>query len=106
MVSIVAKFRKDAGTNGLAFDASGNLFVSNYESGVINKITPDGTTSRFADLGKKPEPFGITFGPDGNLYVAVLTGITVITPDGVVSTLAKTGHVPNILRFGLEPSEP
>lgn len=39
------------GPQGLAFDRSGNLFVSDYGRNVIGKIAPDGSYSRFAGSG-------------------------------------------------------
>ena len=77
---------------GLAFDASGNLYVSNYGNGnglTVTKITPDGTQSTFANglVG----PGGLAFDQNGNLFVANIAGTTIteITPAGVKSTFAS-----------------
>ena len=56
-------------TQGLAFDAAGNLYVANAANNTIEKFTPDGTGSVFisTDLNS---PSGLAFDAAGNLYVA------------------------------------
>ena len=61
---------------GLAFDASGNLFVSNsgtngtYRSSIL-KIAPDGSITTFANPNASlKQPCGIAFDSAGNLFVA------------------------------------
>jgi sugar lactone lactonase YvrE len=71
----------------LAFDAVGNLYVTNpsmtgYDA--IHRITPEGEVQVFvADLGR---PQGLTFDAQGNLYVVAhrrgRAGIVKITPQG------------------------
>ena len=52
---------------GVAIDANNNVFVNNYQSGVLSKITPDGTKTAFAtDLNG---PAGLAFDSNGYLYV-------------------------------------
>jgi sugar lactone lactonase YvrE len=75
---------------GMAFDAAGDLFVSNTSNGTISEITPSGVVTTFASgLG---EPEGLVFGSNGNLFVAGGTSnkIYEITPGGVVSTFASS----------------
>src|SRR5215467_12246859 len=78
--------------NGLAFDASGNLYVANYGDNTIEKFTPDGVGSVFANTGLNG-PWGLVFDKAGNLYAANYWGNSVskITPAGVVSTFFSTG---------------
>ena len=53
---------------GLAFDASGNLYVANYGNSTISKVTPGGTVSTFVSSGLSG-PIGLAFDASGNLYV-------------------------------------
>lgn len=78
---------------GLALDANGNLFESQFDvdsnnNAVINKITPSGTVTAFATVPNSQ--YGDAFDSQGNLYVASTGGNSVskITPTGVVSTFA------------------
>jgi hypothetical protein len=87
---------------GLAFDPSGNLFVStvngNDSTGEIRKFGADGTeiTPRFA-TGLTKAPRGLAFDSAGNLFLAEIgipgtatTGdILEFTPDGTQSVFAS-----------------
>jgi sugar lactone lactonase YvrE len=100
-----AKFSLPA---GLAVDSNGNVFVSDTGNSIIRKITPTGVVTTFAgSIGTSGTadgtgsaarffvPRGLAFDAVGNLYVAD-TGnhtIRVITPAGVVSTVAGLGGV-------------
>lgn len=91
--------------NMLAFDANGNLFVTDGDNHRIRKITPAGVVSTFAGSGyvgsadgqgtsaSFGEPYGIVFDASGNLYLSDITyhNIRKITPDGTVSTYAGSG---------------
>lgn len=97
-----AKFNRP---QGVAVDASGNVFVADTENNAIRRITPGGLVSTFAGSGQPGsanglgtaariyQPRSLSFGPNGNLYVAD-TGshlVRVITPQGDVTTCA-TGY--------------
>jgi sugar lactone lactonase YvrE len=91
--------------NGVAIDRSGNLFVTEYSSHLIRKITPAGLVSTFAGNGTAAyqdgtgvaasfnSPYGITIDNNDNLYVADRNNYRIrkITPDKVVTTIAGNG---------------
>src|SRR6185437_5909379 len=84
----------------LTVDTAGNIFVADAGNYRIRKITTDGMVTTFAGSGLHEGVDGVgtaaSFdGPNdihcdlnGNLYVADVTGIRKITPDGVVTTIA------------------
>lgn len=71
---------------GLAFDKSGNLYVSSDDPAAysIQKFRPDGSVSIFASTGLNG-PHALAFDQAGNLYVANIGNNTIekFTPDGV-----------------------
>jgi DNA-binding beta-propeller fold protein YncE len=81
----------------LAFDASGNLFVSNYGSSVtdtgnIVKILPNGTQSVFASGAPLNGPGNLAFDANGDLFVANSDSTTIskISPGGAITTFASS----------------
>ncbi|MBS1533560.1 MAG: T9SS type A sorting domain-containing protein [Bacteroidetes bacterium] len=95
------------GAAGLACDASGNVYVSEYGSMKIRKITPSGMVSTLAGNGSAAatdgpgaaasfnNPWGMAVDANGNLYVADISNqkIRKITPSGEVSTFAGSGSL-------------
>jgi len=89
----------------VAFDGSGNLFVSESTNNDIREITPAGIVSTFAGSGaigatNGPggtatfnSPYQLYFDASGNLYVADEGNMMIrkITPAGMVSLFAGTG---------------
>lgn len=88
---------------GVAVDASGNVYVVDSENHTIRKITPGGIVSTLAgsagergradgagSVARFYRPAGIVVGASGNVYVADSENHTIrkITPGGIVSTLA------------------
>ena len=73
---------------GLAFDANGNLFYSDYHDGQIRKIDPMGNNTVFATIGN---PVGLAVDASGSLFVAQNFGIKKITASGNVSTFVTDG---------------
>ncbi|MHC1551619.1 NHL repeat-containing protein [Phyllobacterium sp. K27] len=53
---------------GMAYDATGNLFVAEWGAGRISRIDPDGNRTTFADGISGPT--GLAIGSDGTMYVA------------------------------------
>ncbi|WP_144394553.1 Ig-like domain-containing protein [Pleionea sediminis] len=59
-----------SGPLGSEFDSNGNLYVTNFNNGVITKVTPDGTTSVFADLGNANSVNNVVINAQDELFVA------------------------------------
>lgn len=52
------------------FDEAGNLYISNWNTSTIDKVTPTGERSLFSDHPDYYGPHGMTFDDAGQLYVA------------------------------------
>jgi RHS repeat-associated protein len=91
----------------VALAADGTLYIADYQSARIRKVSPDGAISSFAGTGtpgfvgdngpataaRLYQPSSLVLDVDGNLLVAD-TGnhrIRKITPDGIISTVAGSG---------------
>jgi len=81
---------------GLAFDASGDLYVSSYSMNFIEKFSPSGTDlGTFASIGSG-SAYGLAFDNVGNLYAANYGGgnIHKFSSSGVdLGIFASTGLV-------------
>jgi DNA-binding beta-propeller fold protein YncE len=88
---------------GIAIDAQGNLYVTEYRTSLVRKIDPQGNVSLLAGQSMKtgyangpgPEalfdrPHGVAVDKAGNVYVCDMKNflIRMIAPDGRVSTVA------------------
>lgn len=102
-----AQFRRPA---ALAMDAAGNLYVADEKNHRIRVIRPDRMVSTVAGSGptgaamggyvdgpaseaRFADPIGVCVAADGTIYVADSDNqrIRVVSPDGIVSTLAGSG---------------
>jgi sugar lactone lactonase YvrE len=88
-----------SGPWGVAVDASGNVYISDFVARLIRKITSSGVVSTFAGGGTGlgtdgkgtassfAAPAGIAIDAIGNLFVADVQSIREIAPDGTVKTV-------------------
>ncbi|WP_191244471.1 SMP-30/gluconolactonase/LRE family protein [Amycolatopsis deserti] len=101
---------------GVAFDKTGNLYVSLLPASQIRRITPDGTQSVVADFGTAggAGPAGLAVAPNGTIYAAEPAidlqtaqtnpdkrGVYRVGRDGTPVRLPGTGAIvfPNDLRL-------
>ena len=71
--SLIAQFPTVNTPTGLAFDSSGNLYVTNQPnqgSGYIKKLSPTGADLGIFSSSGVSGPSGLAFDSNGNLYVA------------------------------------
>lgn len=85
---------------GMAVDSHGNIFLCDAANRRIRKITPDGTVSTYAGDGQSRladgpllsasfiDPLSITIDDADNMFIGDANAVRVISPAGVVSTLA------------------
>jgi Tfp pilus assembly protein PilF len=88
--------------SGLTFDSQGNLYVANFNSNSVDRISRDGTRSTFATGGHLKGPIGLVADDGGNIYVANYSGGTVarITPAGISTIIATDFKKPYYLTLG------
>jgi sugar lactone lactonase YvrE len=73
---------------GLAFDAAGNLYATDFNESIIYEIAPNGKLRRIASGNQISNPSALVFDDSGNLFVAhngTGPGIAKIAPDGTIS---------------------
>ena len=93
----------------VAFDASGNMFISDASNHVIRKVTPSGVISTFAGNGTSGNtggggpatsaelrnPTGLAVNAAGDLFIAdsIANVVREVNTAGIISTVAGTGSV-------------
>ncbi len=87
------------GPTGIVALEDGTVFVEAYNTGIIHRITPDGTMTDWAEHPEFDGINGMTIGPDGTIYVANHRdgGLFSVTQEGEVTKLHEfpwqTSHV-------------
>lgn len=65
--SSVAEFANPA---NVEVGPDGAVYVADYDNGAVRAITPDGTVTTIIQQSNFIQPFGLTYSPDGFLYVS------------------------------------
>lgn len=84
---------------GMAYDASGNLYIANWSAGTVLRFTPDGKRSVFANGLRGPS--GLAISSAGDIYVASYSEDLVwrFTPAGKQSVFVRGLATPAGLSF-------
>ncbi len=96
---------------GIAWDAEGNLYISDNHNNRIRRVDTSGTITTYAGVGGKDygysgdggratqariaDPNGLAFDAAGNLYIAAYDdrAVRMVTPTGTITTVAGTGQL-------------
>lgn len=95
------------GPNGIAFDAAGNMYISDYDNCRIRKVSTAGIITTVAGTGscgfsgdsgsataaKIKLPNGVAFDGAGNMYIADLGNARIrkVNTSGIITTVAGNG---------------
>jgi virginiamycin B lyase len=75
------------------------MWVTQYGTGVVDRISTSGTATAVAHLGPDSAPAGITTGADGNLWIAAKSAIVRMSPQGAVTSFPLPDQVGGALRI-------
>jgi hypothetical protein len=97
--------------HGLCFDASGNMYIADYQNSVIRKVTPAGIITTVAGNGNQGYtgdngpataatmefPYGVCVDSKGNIYIADEDNSAVrkVNTSGTITTFAGLGFSHN-----------
>lgn len=84
---------------GMAYDASGNLYIANWSAGTVLRFAPGGQRTVFAEGLRGPS--GLAISPTGDIYVASYSEDLVwrFTPGGERSVFVRELATPAGLSF-------
>ena len=87
---------------GIAANANGDVFISNFSLGYVHKINADGELSVFVDDARVAGCVGIVFDDAGNLLLGnyVNGSIYSVSTAGEVSLIAQIPGLPNNFAVG------
>jgi hypothetical protein len=91
--------------SGVAVDGAGNLYISDTNHFRVRKVAPNGTITTVAGNGTRGYsgdggpataaqvvfPLGMKVNAAGNLFIADYWSVRVVTPDGIIQTVAGNG---------------
>lgn len=91
-------------TFDVAVDGQGNLFLPDYSSNVVRKVSPKGIITTVAGGGtgavgdggpatnaRLMQPYGVAVDQQGDLFIGEDYRIRKVSPDGTITTVAGTG---------------
>ncbi len=93
------------GSNGVAVDAAGNLFILDSENNRVRKVSPSGIIATVAGNGTRGDAeddgpatsvqlnrsTGVAADAAGNLFIAEVNRIRKVSPNGIITTVAGGG---------------
>jgi trimeric autotransporter adhesin len=93
--------------SGLAVDGAGNLFIADTNNFRVRKITAAGLITTVAGTGTKGRsgdngpaiaaqltgPTGLAFDQAGNLFIGDSASVRIVSPGGIITTVAGNGTV-------------
>lgn len=65
----VERFARKSMSDGISIDDSGNIYLTDLEHNAINRLNPEGKLETLIKHPKLRWPDGLSFGPDGWLYI-------------------------------------
>ncbi len=90
--------------SGLTFDRNGNLYVANFVTSTIDRLSPDGKKGQFSSGVNLKGPIGLICDDDNNIYVAnyVAGTVTRINPAGIAQIIVSGLKKPYYLAMDKE----